>query len=75
MGIGEWVAYFFLLFFCVKGLVRSNRVREKLDKEGRVFGPTGQLLLMFYVLLLPWAVRKAEKDYVDGQEEIRKSDK
>jgi uncharacterized membrane protein YbhN (UPF0104 family) len=67
MGIGEWIAYFLVLFLLIKSFSHSSRLEQKLKKDGRVFGDSGQFFLVALVLLFPWAIRKAEKDYVEEQ--------
>jgi len=59
----DWVVYFVLLIIWIRSAMRTNKLVRTLNEEGREFGSMG--FGLFAVLLLPWAMRKAEKDYVD----------
>ncbi len=69
----DWVVYFVLLILWTRSAIRTRKLVKALNEEGRQFGSFG--FGIFAVLFLPWAMRKAEKDYVEEQEKIRREAK
>jgi hypothetical protein len=69
----DWVIYFGLITVWSFSLARDVRTIKAMKAEGREFGSAGLALLS--VLLLPWAMRQAEKEYINEQKEHRKGNK
>ena len=61
MDTTDWIVWAFFLFVWSKSFLHFSKVQKKLNSEGREFGFSHTSI--FYILLLPWAIRKAEKDY------------
>lgn len=57
----DFLLYALILFFLIRSFSHFSKVDKKLRKEERDFG--FQWWRIFSVLFLPWAIRKAEKDY------------
>jgi len=64
-----WFAVFFAMM--LRGYARYSKLDNKNEEEGRVFGPG--IWRMVVVLLLPWAIRQAEKDFTNEQKNHRQS--
>ena len=69
MAGSDWLAYAFVLFILVKSFSHFSAVEKKIETEQRDFGFQPWKILS--VLLLPWAIRKAEKDYASEQKNDR----
>ena len=65
MAGSDWLAYLFVLFILIKSFVHFSAVEKKIQKEERVFGFEPWKILS--VLFLPWAIRRAEKEYANKQ--------
>ena len=64
-----WFAIFFAMM--LRGYARYSKLDNKNEEEGRVFG--SGMWQITTVLLLPWAIRQAEKDYINEQKDDRQS--
>jgi hypothetical protein len=61
----DWVIYFLLIALWLRSYIRVSKILETYDKEGRKFGSLG--LWWLGIFLIPWAMRRAEEDYVEEQ--------
>lgn len=61
----DWVIYFLLIALWLRSYIRVSKILETHDKEGRKFGSLGFWWLGIF--LIPWAMRRAEEDYVEEQ--------
>ena len=64
-----WFWWLVIVVLLLRAYVRYARINEVNEAEGRVFGPG--IWRITLVLLLPWAVRQAEKDLWNEQKNNR----
>ena len=69
MDFWDWVIFAFMLFMLIRSHIHFSLVQKSLEKEGRDFGPPS--LWYLFVLMFPWAIREAEKDYIREQKNNR----
>jgi hypothetical protein len=69
MDFWDWVIFAFMLFMLIRSHIHFSSVQKSLEKEGRDFGPPS--LWYLFVLMFPWAIREAEKDYIREQKDNR----
>ena len=65
----DWVAYAFILFTSIRSFLHFSNLDRELKEEGREFGIGYWKIVL--VLFLPWAIRQAEKDYINEQKNNR----
>ena len=69
MDFTEWIMFGIMFFLLVRSHAHFSSVQKSLEEEGRDFGPPS--LWYLFVLMFPWAIRQAEKDYIREQKDNR----
>lgn len=64
----DWLIYFGLIAIWARSYFRVSKVIKTFDDEGREFGSVG--LWWISIFFLPWAIRQAEKDYVEDNKKV-----
>lgn len=64
-----WIMWAIFTGLSLRSYMRMSGVQKKMQQEERVFG--FEWYRFFFVLLLPWAFRQAEKDYIREQKDDR----
>jgi hypothetical protein len=62
MDTGDWVGYFVLLAIWIRSAIKSRKLVDALEEDGRQFGSMGVGLLG--LAFLPWSMGKANKEFI-----------
>lgn len=65
MDTTDWIIWSLLLWWSVSGFIHYSKVQKQMRAENLNDGFV--VLKLLFVLLLPWAIWRAEKDYSEQE--------
>jgi len=69
VGQADWLMWSVFMFWSLRTFAHFYKAEKKMKDEGREFGVDFSGL--FFMLLLPWAIRRAEKEFIREQKDNR----
>ena len=69
MGETDWLMWLVFMGLSLRSFLHFFKLDKAMKDEGRYFGIN--FMAMFSLLLFPWAIRQAERDYVREQKNNR----